>query len=179
MLRKYPGIDGQMATPWGCRRLLACWPHEAKQSYIRTLRAGFRSTRFSCGQCAGLFRRLHTACAYCLRRRSAASLGCIRTARGRRGTASHGRLLAWRALAIRRQAGLPICRRVFLMGHSAGAHMAALLTLDPRYFAAAGGPAPHMPPPWQRSQRRRAAGLPRSPTLPRSSRNRPDVRLCL
>src|SRR5271168_2258528 len=30
----------------------------------------------------------------------------------------------------------------------AGAHMAALLTLDPRYFAAAGGPAPHMPPPW-------------------------------
>src|SRR5271163_1951982 len=111
MLRKYPGIDGQMATPWGCRRLLACWPHEAKQSYIRTLRAGFRSTRFSCGQCAGLFRRLHTACAYCLRRRSAASLGCIRTARGRRGTASHGRLLAWRALAIRRQAGLPICRR--------------------------------------------------------------------
>jgi acetyl esterase/lipase len=35
-------------------------------------------------------------------------------------------------------------RRVFLMGHSAGAHMAALLTLDPRYFAAAGQPRPHI-----------------------------------
>jgi acetyl esterase/lipase len=32
--------------------------------------------------------------------------------------------------------------RLFLMGHSAGAHMAALLTLDPRYFAAAGQPGP-------------------------------------
>ncbi len=31
--------------------------------------------------------------------------------------------------------------RLYLMGHSAGAHMAALVTLDPRYFAAA-GPAP-------------------------------------
>lgn len=29
--------------------------------------------------------------------------------------------------------------RVYLMGHSAGAHMAALLTLDGRYFAAQGG----------------------------------------
>jgi acetyl esterase/lipase len=26
--------------------------------------------------------------------------------------------------------------RLYLMGHSAGAHMAALVTLDPRYFAA-------------------------------------------
>jgi acetyl esterase/lipase len=34
--------------------------------------------------------------------------------------------------------------RLFLMGHSAGAHMAALLTLDPRYFAAAGKPAPRI-----------------------------------
>jgi acetyl esterase/lipase len=33
-------------------------------------------------------------------------------------------------------------RRLFLMGHSAGAHMAALATLDPRYFAATGRPAP-------------------------------------
>lgn len=33
--------------------------------------------------------------------------------------------------------------RLFLMGHSSGAHMAALATLDPRYFAA-GGPAPHI-----------------------------------
>jgi acetyl esterase/lipase len=30
----------------------------------------------------------------------------------------------------------------YLMGHSAGAHMAALVTLDSRYFAAAGVPAP-------------------------------------
>ena len=28
------------------------------------------------------------------------------------------------------------------MGHSAGAHLAALVTLDPRYFAAVGQPAP-------------------------------------
>jgi acetyl esterase/lipase len=34
--------------------------------------------------------------------------------------------------------------RLYLMGHSAGAHLAALLTLDPRYFAAAGGPAPRI-----------------------------------
>jgi acetyl esterase/lipase len=32
--------------------------------------------------------------------------------------------------------------RLHLMGHSAGAHLAALLTLDPRYFAADGQPAP-------------------------------------
>jgi acetyl esterase/lipase len=32
--------------------------------------------------------------------------------------------------------------RLYLMGHSAGAHLAALVTLDPRYFAAAGRPAP-------------------------------------
>jgi acetyl esterase/lipase len=35
-------------------------------------------------------------------------------------------------------------KRLYLMGHSAGAHMAALVTLDPRYFAAAGQPAPHI-----------------------------------
>jgi acetyl esterase/lipase len=34
--------------------------------------------------------------------------------------------------------------RLYLMGHSAGAHLAALVTLDPRYFAAAGQPAPHI-----------------------------------
>ncbi len=34
--------------------------------------------------------------------------------------------------------------RVYLMGHSAGAHMAALLTLDTRYFAATGRPAPRI-----------------------------------
>jgi acetyl esterase/lipase len=33
-------------------------------------------------------------------------------------------------------------RRLYLMGHSAGAHLAALVTLDPRYFAATGNPAP-------------------------------------
>jgi acetyl esterase/lipase len=32
-------------------------------------------------------------------------------------------------------------RRLFLMGHSAGAHMAALLALDPRYLRAAGNEA--------------------------------------
>jgi acetyl esterase/lipase len=32
-------------------------------------------------------------------------------------------------------------QRLFLMGHSAGAHLAALVTLDPRYFAATGQPA--------------------------------------
>ena len=32
--------------------------------------------------------------------------------------------------------------RLYLMGHSAGAHLAALVTLDPRYFAAAGRPGP-------------------------------------
>jgi acetyl esterase/lipase len=34
--------------------------------------------------------------------------------------------------------------RLYLMGHSAGAHLAALVTLDPRYFAAAGQSAPHI-----------------------------------
>lgn len=33
---------------------------------------------------------------------------------------------------------------LFLMGHSAGAHLAALLTLDTRYFAATGHFAPHI-----------------------------------
>jgi acetyl esterase/lipase len=33
-------------------------------------------------------------------------------------------------------------RRLYLMGHSAGAHMAALVTLDSRYFTAAGQPGP-------------------------------------
>ncbi len=33
-------------------------------------------------------------------------------------------------------------RRLYLMGHSAGAHIAALVTLDTRYFAATGRPAP-------------------------------------
>jgi acetyl esterase/lipase len=33
-------------------------------------------------------------------------------------------------------------QRLYLAGHSAGAHLAALLTLDARYFAAAGQPAP-------------------------------------
>ena len=32
--------------------------------------------------------------------------------------------------------------RLHLMGHSAGAHLAALAALDPRYLAAAGGPVP-------------------------------------
>jgi acetyl esterase/lipase len=34
--------------------------------------------------------------------------------------------------------------RLYLMGHSAGAHMAALVTLDQRYFASIAQPAPHI-----------------------------------
>ncbi|HWX28386.1 MAG TPA: alpha/beta hydrolase [Steroidobacteraceae bacterium] len=34
--------------------------------------------------------------------------------------------------------------RLYLMGHSAGAHMAALATLDPRYFAAGGHTVPRI-----------------------------------
>ena len=34
--------------------------------------------------------------------------------------------------------------RLYLMGHSSGAHMAALLALDERYLAAAGQPAPRI-----------------------------------
>jgi acetyl esterase/lipase len=33
-------------------------------------------------------------------------------------------------------------KRFYLMGHSAGAHMAALVTLDPRYFASTAQPVP-------------------------------------
>jgi acetyl esterase/lipase len=33
---------------------------------------------------------------------------------------------------------------LYLMGHSAGAQLASLVTLDPRYFAAHGGAAPHI-----------------------------------
>jgi acetyl esterase/lipase len=35
-------------------------------------------------------------------------------------------------------------QRLYLMGHSAGAHLAALLTLDPRFFASAGQAAPQI-----------------------------------
>ena len=35
-------------------------------------------------------------------------------------------------------------KRLYLMGHSAGAHMAVLVTLDARYFAATGRPAPRI-----------------------------------
>jgi acetyl esterase/lipase len=35
-------------------------------------------------------------------------------------------------------------QRLYLMGHSAGAHLAALVTLNTDYFAAAGQPAPHI-----------------------------------
>jgi acetyl esterase/lipase len=34
--------------------------------------------------------------------------------------------------------------RLYLMGHSSGAQMAAMLALDPRYFAATGNPAPRI-----------------------------------
>jgi acetyl esterase/lipase len=35
-------------------------------------------------------------------------------------------------------------QRLYLMGHSAGAHIAALVSLDPRYFAATGRTVPHI-----------------------------------
>jgi acetyl esterase/lipase len=44
----------------------------------------------------------------------------------------------WAALHAGEYAADP--NRLYLMGHSAGAHLAALVTLDPRYFAAGGQP---------------------------------------
>ena len=48
----------------------------------------------------------------------------------------------WAAAHSREYGGDP--ERLYLMGHSAGAHLAALVTLDPRFFAAAGQSAPHI-----------------------------------
>jgi acetyl esterase/lipase len=48
----------------------------------------------------------------------------------------------WAATHANEFGGAP--ERLYLMGHSAGAHLAALVTLDPRYFAAAGRAAPHI-----------------------------------
>ena len=48
----------------------------------------------------------------------------------------------WAAAHSKEYGGDP--ERLYLMGHSAGAHLAALVTLDPRYFAAAGQSAPHI-----------------------------------
>jgi acetyl esterase/lipase len=48
----------------------------------------------------------------------------------------------WAAAHSKEYDGDP--ERLYLMGHSAGAHLAALVTLDPRYFAAAGQSAPHI-----------------------------------
>jgi acetyl esterase/lipase len=48
----------------------------------------------------------------------------------------------WAAAHSKEYGGDP--ERLYLMGHSAGAHLAALVTLDPRYFAAAGQNAPHI-----------------------------------
>jgi acetyl esterase/lipase len=48
----------------------------------------------------------------------------------------------WAAAHAERYGADP--NRLYLMGHSAGAHMAALLTLDERYFAAAGRSAPRI-----------------------------------
>jgi acetyl esterase/lipase len=50
---------------------------------------------------------------------------------------------AWWAAARASQYGADP-KRLYLMGHSAGAHMAALVALDPRYFASAGQPVPHI-----------------------------------
>jgi len=46
----------------------------------------------------------------------------------------------WSAAHAKEYGGDP--KRLYLMGHSAGAHLAAMVTLDPRYFAAAGQAAP-------------------------------------
>jgi acetyl esterase/lipase len=48
----------------------------------------------------------------------------------------------WAAAHAKQYSGDP--ERLYLMGHSAGAHLAAMVTLDPRYFAAAGQSAPHI-----------------------------------
>jgi acetyl esterase/lipase len=48
----------------------------------------------------------------------------------------------WAAAHSKEYGGDP--ERLYLMGHSAGAHLAALVTLDPRFFAAAGQSAPHI-----------------------------------
>lgn len=48
------------------------------------------------------------------------------------------RAVAWVRRHVRRHGGDP--DRIYLMGHSAGAHIAALLALDPRYLSAAGVP---------------------------------------
>jgi acetyl esterase/lipase len=40
--------------------------------------------------------------------------------------------------------GIGNAERYFLMGHSAGAHLAALVALDPRYFSAVTAPVPHI-----------------------------------
>ncbi len=48
------------------------------------------------------------------------------------------RAVAWVRANIRRFGGDP--DRIYLMGHSAGAHIAVLLALDPRYLRAAGVP---------------------------------------
>ncbi len=49
------------------------------------------------------------------------------------------RAAQWAAAHAGEYGGDP--QRSFLMGHSAGAHLAALVTLDPRYFVATGGAA--------------------------------------
>jgi len=46
------------------------------------------------------------------------------------------RAVAWMRANVGKQGGHP--DRIYLMGHSAGAHIAALLALDPRYLKAAG-----------------------------------------
>jgi acetyl esterase/lipase len=48
----------------------------------------------------------------------------------------------WAAAHAMEYGGDP--ERLYLMGHSAGAHLAAMVTLDSRYFAAAGQGAPHI-----------------------------------
>jgi acetyl esterase/lipase len=48
------------------------------------------------------------------------------------------RAVAWVHANVRRYGGDP--ERIFLIGHSAGAHIAALLALDPHYLDAAGVP---------------------------------------
>ncbi|MBN9023922.1 MAG: alpha/beta hydrolase [Rhizobiales bacterium] len=50
------------------------------------------------------------------------------------------RAVGWTAANIARHGGDP--RRIFVMGHSAGAHIAAMIALDGRWLAETGSPVP-------------------------------------
>ena len=63
-------------------------------------------------------------------------IACRSSASGASAGEDAAEAVAWTLRNIGRYGGNP--QRVFVMGHSAGAHIALLLTLDRRYLAAAG-----------------------------------------